>query len=146
MRSTFRQKTLLKSKPPLKISRRLTPVSGIFLLDANAAVALLEREVAIREVISQADVVYLCSIVIGELYYGAEKSDRVEANMKRVEAIVVVYPVLNCDEITAVYYGRVKNMLRMKGQPIPSNDMWIAATAIQHNLTLLTRDQHFNNV
>jgi tRNA(fMet)-specific endonuclease VapC len=121
-------------------------VSGIFLLDANAAVALLEREIAIREVISQADIVYLCSIVIGELYYGAEKSDRVEANVKRVEAIVAVYPVLDCDEITAVHYGRVKNMLRVKGKPVPPNDLWIAATSIQHSLTLLTRDQHFNNI
>ncbi len=47
---------------------------------------------------------------------------------------------------TALNYGQIKNELRSKGKPIPENDVWIAALAIQHGLTLLSRDPHFQNV
>jgi tRNA(fMet)-specific endonuclease VapC len=46
----------------------------------------------------------------------------------------------------ARFYGRVSHQLRVKGRPIPQNDIWIAALAIQHNLTVLTRDSHFAEV
>ena len=44
---------------------------------------------------------------------------------------------------TARRYGTIKNELRRKGRPIPENDIWIAATAIEHALVLVTRDDHF---
>ena len=47
------------------------------------------------------------------------------------------------DSDTAKFYGRVKNALRSKARPIPDNDLWIAALAIQHNLVLASRDDHF---
>jgi tRNA(fMet)-specific endonuclease VapC len=50
------------------------------------------------------------------------------------------------DKDTARFYGTVVMQLRRKGRPIPQNDMWIAATALQHNLTLLTKDTHFDEV
>jgi tRNA(fMet)-specific endonuclease VapC len=51
--------------------------------------------------------------------------------------------VLACDAITATYYGNVKDQLRLKGKPIPENDIWIAALALQHDLVLISRDEHF---
>ncbi len=54
--------------------------------------------------------------------------------------------VLGCDSDTARRYGEVKNALRLKGRPIPENDIWIAAVALQHGLTLITRDGHFNEI
>lgn len=48
--------------------------------------------------------------------------------------------------MTAWIYGEVRNHLRLKARPIPENDLWIAAIAIQHGLTLATRDEHFNDV
>jgi tRNA(fMet)-specific endonuclease VapC len=51
-----------------------------------------------------------------------------------------------CDAATAREYGRIKEILRAKGKPIPENDIWIAAMAVQHGLTLATRDQHFGEV
>jgi tRNA(fMet)-specific endonuclease VapC len=57
-----------------------------------------------------------------------------------------VCPVLVCDVETARHYGRVRNELRRKGRPIPENDIWIAATARQHDLILVTRDPHFDEV
>jgi tRNA(fMet)-specific endonuclease VapC len=54
--------------------------------------------------------------------------------------------VLPCDATTARLYGEIKASLRSKGRPIPENDIWNAAVAQQHGLSLVTRDEHFNNV
>ena len=54
--------------------------------------------------------------------------------------------ILVCDTETARQYGRIKVELRRKGRPIPENDMWIAAVALQHGLTLATRDAHFDAI
>ena len=54
--------------------------------------------------------------------------------------------VLSCDLGTAHVYGEVKDELRLKGRPIPENDVWIAAVARQHGLMLVTRDEHFQHV
>ncbi len=53
---------------------------------------------------------------------------------------------LVCDNITARFYGDIKTLLRRKGRPIPDNDIWIASTTRQHLLTLVTRDEHFDDV
>ena len=54
--------------------------------------------------------------------------------------------VLNTDIGTAQYYGKTVAALYKKGKPLPVNDLWIAAAALQHNLTLVTRDKHFNEI
>jgi len=54
--------------------------------------------------------------------------------------------VLTCDMDTAKKYGIIKSVLRMKGRPIPENDIWIAAITLQHNLILATRDPHFDEI
>jgi tRNA(fMet)-specific endonuclease VapC len=54
--------------------------------------------------------------------------------------------VLDADSETDRYYGRILALLYKKGRPIPTNDVWIAATALQHNLTLITRDNHFAEI
>lgn len=47
---------------------------------------------------------------------------------------------------TARQYGEIKNKLRKKGRPLPENDIWIAALALQYDLILVTRDQHFDEI
>lgn len=54
--------------------------------------------------------------------------------------------MLGCDTDTARRYGDIKHGLRVKGSPLPENDIWIAAIALQHNLTLATRDAHFREI
>jgi tRNA(fMet)-specific endonuclease VapC len=51
-----------------------------------------------------------------------------------------------CDTETARQHGAVKNKLRLKGRPLPENDVWIAALALQHDLILVTCDAHFQEV
>lgn len=96
--------------------------------------------------IAEAEAVFLPSTVIGELYYGAYNSTRVEANLARIEEFTASKTVLACDIATAHLYGQIKHLLRQKGRPIPENDIWIAAIAQQYQLTLVSRDEHFREI
>jgi tRNA(fMet)-specific endonuclease VapC len=80
------------------------------------------------------------------LCYGASKSGRAQENLARVDELVVNSTVLGCDAETARQYGEVKNKLRLIGRPLPENDIWIAALALQYKLILVTRDAHFQEV
>jgi tRNA(fMet)-specific endonuclease VapC len=104
-------------------------MSGRVLLDTNIVIALFAKEAAIQQRLAETDEVFVSSIVLGELYYGAQKSSHVEANIARVNTFAAASAVLVCDTATAQYYGAIKNHLRAKGHPIPENDIWIAATA-----------------
>jgi tRNA(fMet)-specific endonuclease VapC len=117
-----------------------------YLLDTNAAVALLNNDESMVKFLDTNVNSFLSIITIGELYFGAEKSGRAEANRTKVTALAERYRVLSLDAATAYVYGRIYQQLRKKGRPIPMNDVWIAAIALQHNLTLLTRDEHFEEV
>ena len=77
------------------------------------------------------------------MYYGAEKSAHSVANITRLDEFAAASALLSVDGETARQYGRIKNALRAKGRPLPENDIWIAAIAGQHALTLITRDSHF---
>ncbi len=117
-----------------------------FLLDTNAIIALQREDAALKHLLGTATDVFVPTIAVGELYYGAYKSQRVEENRKNVAAFIVGRVVLNVDPDTADVYGQVKQLLRSKGRPIPENDIWIAALAIQYGLTLITNDAHFSEV
>ena len=121
-------------------------MTGIYLLDTNAAIALIAKNSALLALIETGSDVYISTITLGEMYFGAEKSARVEANWKEVDQIASGLQILQIDIVTARQYARVRNGLRLKGRPIPENDVWISALAIQHKLTLFTRDHHFNEV
>jgi len=121
-------------------------MNGRVLLDTNIVIALFAQEAVVQQRLAAADEVFISSIVLGELYYGAEKSSRVEANIARINTFAAGNSVLVCDTATAQFYGAIKNHLRAKGNPIPENDIWIAAIARQHQLTMVTRDGHFQAI
>lgn len=121
-------------------------MSGSYLLDANIVIALFASDTAVTERLSHAAEVFIPSIVIGELFYGARKSSRITENATRIDEFVRSNAVLSCDVETARRYGEIKDGLRQKGRPIPENDIWIAALALQHTLVLVSRDAHFREV
>ncbi|HEY9872823.1 MAG TPA: type II toxin-antitoxin system VapC family toxin [Candidatus Obscuribacterales bacterium] len=121
-------------------------MSGRYLLDTNIIIALFADEAVVKNNLAQTDEVFIPSIAIGELCYGARKSGRPEENLARVNELVANSTVIGCDAETARQYGEVKNKLRLRGRPLPENDIWIAALALQHGLTLVTRDAHFQEV
>ena len=114
-----------------------------FLLDTNIIIALFGEDPNIHDRMANAHEVFIPSIAIGELYLGAYKSQKIEENIARIDEFVSNNTVLACNAATAKSYGDIKNRLKEKGQPLPENDIWIAAIAQQYELTLVTRDTHF---
>jgi tRNA(fMet)-specific endonuclease VapC len=121
-------------------------MSGRYLLDTNIVIAIFASEASVIANLTQADEVFIPSIVLGELHYGARKSGRPQENLQRIEALVTNSVIFECDSDTARQYGDVKNRFRLKGHPLPENDIWIAALAFQYDLILVTRDAHFQAV
>jgi len=121
-------------------------MSGRILADTNILIALFAGDPEIMDRLQKQQEVFLCVPVLGELRYGALASIRVAQNLARLDELARTLLVLDCDRGTAASYAAVKNRLRGKGTPIPENDVWIAALAQQHELTLVTRDSHFDAV
>jgi len=116
------------------------------LIDTVAAIARLNGDTDLLMVIDPGATMSIPIIVLGELYFGAESSTQIDTNVKKIDQLVSQLDILLCDEQTAQQYARIARQLRVKGRPIPQNDMWIAALAIQHGLTLLTCDAHFSEI
>jgi len=121
-------------------------MNGRYLLDTNIIIALFANDTEVKMNLAIAEAVFLPSIAIGELCYGARKSGRPNENLARIDEFASTSVVLGCDTATARQYGTIKNRLRLKGRPLPENDIWIAALALQYNLTLATRDYHFAEI
>lgn len=113
-----------------------------FLLDTNVVIDLFrgKREIAIE--IDKANIIYLPIFALGELYFGAENSDRSFHQMAFIKKFLDLSYILNTTDQTALIYGHLKHYLKTKGTPIPENDLWIGALAIEHTLPLVTRDSH----
>ncbi len=117
-----------------------------YALDTNIISAWLQGETIIADKIDAATNVFIPITVVGELYYGAQYSTKVEQNLNNISKALSHYRMLMIDEDTCRTYGLIKAALRRKVKPIPENDIWIAALVLQHNLTLATRDKHFKEV
>jgi tRNA(fMet)-specific endonuclease VapC len=118
------------------------------LLDTNAYTAFMLGDAAVVEVVAYAERLCLNSVVLGELLGGFAAGTR-EAKNRAELARFLDSPrveVLPVTAQTADSYALVYSGLRRKGQPIPTNDLWIAASALEHGAALLTRDAHFTQI
>lgn len=95
--------------------------------------------------ISKAQMIYVSSTVLGELCYGFACGTREFVNLANLEEFLAAPQVclVSIGGETARYYAMLKKHLRKQGTPLPENDIWIAASAMEHGATLLTRDKHF---
>lgn len=118
-------------------------MNGSLLLDTNIVIDLLANEGSVVDRFPRDMGFYIPSIVVGELYFGAYYSGRIESNPERIDAFLEKATVLAADRLTASHYASIRRLLRQKGKPIPENDVWIAALAQQHDLKVATRDSHF---
>ncbi|WP_419937896.1 type II toxin-antitoxin system VapC family toxin [Candidatus Palauibacter sp.] len=99
-------------------------------------------------IVRRAEEVLLSTVVLGELPYGFRHGSRYESHARAMRAFlhnpyVTVVPV---GETTADRYSRIAASLRAKGRPIPTNDIWIAAHAIQTGADLVSAARHFEHV
>ena len=114
--------------------------------DTNAYAAFKRNEPAIVEIIQHAESIAFSPIVIGELLAGFDGGTRAQKNRMELQIFleaprVVVYP-LTLD--TSPFFSQIHCSLKNKGKPIPTNDMWIAATALEHGCVVCTYDKQFS--
>ena len=118
--------------------------SGLF--DTNVAVDLVRGKRDAFELFSAYEVPLFSAISLGELYYGAYKSADPSKHLQECVEIQRLVTLLPITVNIADVYGNIKAALKSSGQMIPENDIWIAATAIAHDVELVTQDKHFKRV
>ena len=118
------------------------------LLDTNAYTALLAGDEAVFDTLGAADRVLMSPIVLGELHAGFKGGSRERANRELLEEFLrrPTVVIIDVTAPTAEVFGVVKHQLEAAGTPIPINDVWIAAQAIETGSWLVTYDRHFTNV
>ncbi len=120
--------------------------TGRLLLDTNVISDLNNNVPETMNVLASAEEIFTSVAVAGELFYGIENATKREENFNFYTEFFETCAVLDITLDTASIYGTIKTRLRKKGQLIPENDIWIAAIAIQNDLTLLTHDNNFKVV
>lgn len=118
------------------------------LLDTSAYSALWRGHQPVLDAIQRSETVAVSAVVLGELYSGFRAGNRWTENTARLAQFLSKpsVRVVNVTEETALRYAEVDVYLRKKGRPIPRNDVWIAAAALEHGLHLLTLDVHFREI
>lgn len=126
----------------------LTKRCGMTLIDTNAYTAFKRGNADALEITQRSPQLALPIIVVGELLAGFAAGQREKQNKQELEQFLASPRVtlLAIDKKTTEFYASIYASLRAKGQPIPTNDLWIAALALQHNAPLFSFDAHFQSI
>lgn len=118
------------------------------MLDTSAYIAFLKGNEGVKQALQAADEINLSPVILGELLAGFMKGKKERNNRVLLEEFVASprVRVRTIDEETAERYAAIFNHLRDQGTPIPTNDLWIAATAMQFGLKVVTTDRHYQKV
>ncbi len=118
------------------------------LIDTNIYTHALAGNSETIDILRHAQKIAICCISVGELLSGFKGGTREKANRKELEEFLDAprVQIYGIDEDTAEFYAEILNNLRKKGRPIPTNDIWIAAVALQYGLQLFSKDHHFKYV
>lgn len=117
-------------------------------LDTNRLTDLFQGDAALAERLGLCDEVWIPLVVLAEIkagFLGGTERHRNEILLRKLLSKTTV-GVLLPDRETAEHYARLFVQLKRAGTPVPDNDLWIAALALQHDLLLITRDRHFKNI
>lgn len=116
------------------------------ILDTNALSAFVDGDPGVGEILRQQPRAEIPVIVLGEFRYGIAGSRHRAAYESWLASHLAQFNVLAITEETAITYAALRVTLKQLGRPIPANDAWIAALALQYRLPVLTRDVHFDVV
>ncbi len=118
------------------------------LIDTNIYSYALRGIPDVINTIQKANEICISSISIGELLFGFKNGSREQEMREELEVFLDAprVQIHYIDETTAEFYADILTLLRKKGKPIPTNDIWIAAVAFQHGLKLFSKDRHFDNI
>jgi tRNA(fMet)-specific endonuclease VapC len=115
------------------------------LLDTDAYSALKRANPVVVDLVRRSEEVLLSTVVAGELLYGFRRGNQYERNRDELDQFVAspFVTLVPVTMATADRFGRVAAALRARGKPIPTNDMWIAAQAMETGAELLSFDRHY---
>ena len=116
------------------------------LLDSSVVIPHLRGRFDLAARVTPDEPLFLPLTALGELYKGVFKSSQPEKNRLLLETFLQTVAVLHPDTATALHYAQISADLEQKGTPIPENDVWIAALALECAMPLATRDAHFRQV
>jgi len=118
------------------------------ILDTSAYAAFMRGHQGAKQALQQADEIYITPIILGELHAGFMRSAYRKKNERELQAFLASPRVqlFELNEETAERYAVILNSLWEAGTPIPTNDIWIAASAMQHGTHILTTDAHFRKI
>jgi len=121
-------------------------IGSNYLLDTNIVIEIFSGNRDIANKVGQREAFFISATVLGELYVGINRVTNRTKHLKKLLDFLTICDVALVDTRTAEIFGEVSAQLYKKGKPIPSNDIWIAATALQYDLVLATKDKHFDEV
>lgn len=121
-------------------------IGSSVLLDTSVVIELFKGDKTTLSRLKQFDRFYLSSTALGELYLGAFRSNSPLIKLTEIDAFLQACNVLQVTATTAAIYGKLKASLLNKGKPMPENDIWIAAIAVEYELMLYSHDRHFREV
>jgi len=117
-------------------------------IDSNRFIDFCAGDKAVMETFEQAALLVIPFVVLAEIRAGARLCRKGETQIRILNALLNQPGVRTAHSTdgTAHHYAAIYSQLRRKGTPIPTNDIWIAAIALEHNLILCTRDAHFDHI
>lgn len=116
------------------------------IVDTNALSAFAGGDMAVGSALRREPRAAVPVIVLGEFRYGIAGSRHRDAYERWLEDHLPRFEILSINPGTTVTYAAVRVALKKLGRPIPANDAWIAALALQHRMPILSRDEHFDVV
>lgn len=116
------------------------------ILDTNALSAFVDGDAGVGAILQRAPRAAIPVIVLGEFRYGIAGSRHRARYERWLTTHLAHFDVLDVTGDTAVFFAAMRVALKEARRPIPANDAWIAALALQHRLPLLSRDEHFDAV
>ena len=114
------------------------------ILDTNALSAFVDGEPGVGQILRRQQRVAVPVIVLGEFRYGTAGSRHRKAYENWLAEHLAGFELLPITAETTIPYASLRSTLKRLGRPIPANDAWIAALAIEHGLPILSRDEHFD--
>ena len=116
------------------------------ILDTNALSAFVDGDAGVGAALRAEARPAVPVIVLGEFRYGIAQSRHRPSYEAWLDSNLIHFDILSVTEETAIAYASLRVALKRSGRPIPANDAWIAALALQHGLPILSRDEHFDAV
>ena len=118
------------------------------MLDTNFYAAFKRNDADAVSLLRKVEYIGVNTVILGELLAGFRCGNREQQNREELDQFLdsARVELISMDEETAEFYAQVFAELRLKGRPIPSNDLWLAASTLQHGLALATYDDHFSQI